>query len=552
MYQYNHFVIHPYGVIRGRRMKKIVTIAIAMAMLLASVTMVASVAKADNGFEFTSPLDGDRWYEGTTHTVTWTYAAIGTLWDHTSIRLNHVNYGGSIEIFSTSDITDTTFSWDIPDDLDYWGDYEINMVLVLTDGSTETVDTVNFIIVQKSGVSYVSPADGTTDVSVTTAIDVYINVGIGETGPLPLGGFSLSAGGVSVPGTSEQIIDHFTFYPGEVLQYSTEYTISVTSSDRWYPFSSTFVTHASDTPPTVIEVTPGDGYTDVSPFTGISMRFSESMDKASVEQAFILSYGAGNVQGTFNWGGDDLYGSSWCHFDPSTNLQQSIEYTITIGVGAEDFAGNAMASAFTSRFTTGVNNQIPTIYDTTPSTPITLYTDGTSIDQNFYAAFEDDEEVVTAGFYLDSSPYWIANFPGIAWVSVLIEVPLGQHTIMVIAIDNDGFVAEYAWSVNVITDTIAPAISGFIPNQNIKNAQQTPWVKASFSDEASGVNVNSVKVFVDGKDLTINAKITSSGMMYPTALLSKGTHLFYVEVMDNAGYLATQSWFVKVAQSYRK
>jgi hypothetical protein len=536
-------------------MKKIVTILVAMVMLLASVTMVAGVAKADSGFEFTSPVDGDWWYGGTTHTVTWTYGTIGTLWDHTSIQVyeDNIYWGGSTEIFSTNDITETSFSWDIPDDLEYWGPYEINLVLVLDDGSSETVETVNFLIIEKSSVNYVIPANGATDVSVTKEIEMWVNTGMGSVHAYHLGSFKVSAGGVLVPGTFDSFLDQTTFLPNEPLQYSTEYTISVDGSDTFYPFSSTFVTHASDTPPIVTGVTPGDGYTDVSPFTaGISMRFSESMDKASVEQAFSLSYGAGNVPGTFNWGGYDFYGSTWCYFDPSTNLQQSTEYTVTIGVEAKDFAGNALASAFTSKFTTGVNSQIPTIYNTVPSSPISLYTDSTSIDQNFYAMFEDDEEVVTAGFYLDGSQLMIWNAADIGGVSMNIEVPLGQHTIMVMAIDSDGFVAEYTWSVNVITDTTAPIISGFVPNQQIKSVQKTPWVLASFEDGGSGINVGSVKVFVDGKDVTANAKITSSGIMYPTALLSKSTHLFYIEVVDNAGNLATMSWFVKVLQSYKK
>ncbi len=79
--------------------------------------------------------------------------------------------------------------------------------------------------------------------------------------------------------------------------------------------------------------------------TTITIVFSEPMNASSVEAAFSLSPSA---NGTFTWSAD--YRS--LTFQPFQALALGVTYTVTIGVGATDFAGNGLAQADVFTFTT--------------------------------------------------------------------------------------------------------------------------------------------------------------------------------------------------------
>ena len=96
------------------------------------------------------------------------------------------------------------------------------------------------------------------------------------------------------------------------------------------------------TPPEIIPVFPINGTTGVSITTTISATFSEAMNEASAQDAFSIN----GVAGTFSWAEDTMT------FTPSASLAYSTTYTATIGTGAQDLAGNPMASAYTWSFTT--------------------------------------------------------------------------------------------------------------------------------------------------------------------------------------------------------
>jgi PKD repeat protein len=125
--------------------------------------------------------------------------------------------------------------------------------------------------------------------------------------------------------------------------------LAVSSASR-----SVIVTLADITAPTVTGRSPSDGATEVAVDENVQITFSEAMDKTSVQAAFQLN--GGTVVGTFGWSTDSMV----LTFNPSSNLEFSTPYTITIGTGARDVAGNSM-NAFTSSFTTeGSSNTAPT------------------------------------------------------------------------------------------------------------------------------------------------------------------------------------------------
>ena len=61
-------------------------------------------------------------------------------------------------------------------------------------------------------------------------------------------------------------------------------------------------------------------------------------------------------------------------------------------------------------------------------------------------------------------------------------------------------------------------------------------IGATFADAGSGVDVSSVRILLDGKDVTSQAKVKPGGIgLRPSAPLEKGVHRVVVAVSDNAG-----------------
>jgi len=91
-------------------------------------------------------------------------------------------------------------------------------------------------------------------------------------------------------------------------------------------------------------------------------------------------------------------------------------------------------------------------------------------------------------------------------------------------------------------DNIAPNIQIITPPNGSILANAKPAISGDFSDNLSGIDTSTVKIALDGVDVTSNATITSTGFSYtPTANLSDGTHSVTVDVKDKATNPTTQA-----------
>ena len=105
--------------------------------------------------------------------------------------------------------------------------------------------------------------------------------------------------------------------------------------------------------PTVSQTLPPDGATGIFRNDGITVYFSEAMDEARTAAAFTISP---DVAGTKSWfAGRNLI------FTPAS-LDSFAQYTVTIGTGARDLAGNALEHPLTFSFTTGAAMRTTTFY----------------------------------------------------------------------------------------------------------------------------------------------------------------------------------------------
>ena len=96
--------------------------------------------------------------------------------------------------------------------------------------------------------------------------------------------------------------------------------------------------------PIVVSTVPANGATGVNQAADIEIEFSEAMNRASVEAAIEVDPAAPYAA---EWNGHTLV------LRTSTPLAELTEYTVTIGVGAQDLGGTALATPYVFSFTTG-------------------------------------------------------------------------------------------------------------------------------------------------------------------------------------------------------
>ena len=92
-------------------------------------------------------------------------------------------------------------------------------------------------------------------------------------------------------------------------------------------------------------------------------------------------------------------------------------------------------------------------------------------------------------------------------------------------------------------DTTPPQVSNAAPAllQTVPTA--TPAITADFSDTGSGIDASSVRLIVNGRDLTGEANVTTERIVYkPIVPLSSGEQTVTVRVSDRAGNRVETSW----------
>lgn len=248
-----------------------------------------------------------------------------------------------------------------------------------------------------------------------------------------------------------------------------------------------------ETPPRVIACVPADAAQQVGRNTGVSLTFSEAMDRETVERAFSLtSAGGDTVAGVFHWEQDTLF------FTPLQALPVSPGYYVQLETAAEDSQGNNLATRFVSAFSLLGSGPKPEVVWTTPAdgshTPA-----GT---QALLVAFSRPMDPVSFQAAFSISPLVEGMVSALSNGSVLRFTPTTplvhgtMYTVRVSAAacdtNGNGLSAEYGFGFTVGTDFTAPALVSFatqggvplIPTAAvITNISKTSSVQLIFSEE---------------------------------------------------------------------
>ena len=106
-------------------------------------------------------------------------------------------------------------------------------------------------------------------------------------------------------------------------------------------------------------------------------------------------------------------------------------------------------------------------------------------------------------------------------------------------------------SNKIVVDSVPPKIADLSPAPRGTTATDRPLIYGTFSDGAgTGVDPHSVKITLDGADITQDATVTSAFFnVTPQQPLSQGSHTLAVMVMDNAGNQSDRTWTFTVANT---
>jgi YVTN family beta-propeller protein len=203
----------------------------------------------------------------------------------------------------------------------------------------------------------VFPNNGATDAQVAGELLVTFSEPINKQ-TVTSSTFSLkeSAGGNPVSGTALFLSQNtvLVFTPSSPLAYNTMYTVTILpgitdarGNSLASPYTSSFRTVLPDAQaPTVEQIVPTVGATDVFITTPVTIVFSESVQPATVTSGFSLMNG-GTVPGTFTF----EQGTKVAIFKPDVSLAEGATYNIQLR-GVKDLGGNTMAGTFGSSFAT--------------------------------------------------------------------------------------------------------------------------------------------------------------------------------------------------------
>lgn len=224
-------------------------------------------------------------------------------------------------------------------------------------------------------VSSVTPASGATNVAVSSTVKVKFSTSMTTSSVTTSSFYILDPAGFQVATNSPVASkttnsnDTFTITPTVSLAPCTTYTAvistAVKSSTGTYLASKyqwSFNIVSSATAPTVVSTVPASGATGVVESVPVTVTFSTLMNPTTINTTvFGLDNGATGTVTTAN-----ANGVTTATFTPSPNLLTQTTYTATMGTGAQNYCGTALASSKSWQFTTR-DITAPYVTSTVPS-----------------------------------------------------------------------------------------------------------------------------------------------------------------------------------------
>jgi hypothetical protein len=357
--------------------------------------------------------------------------------------------------------------------------------------------------------------------------------------------FTLSVtGGAAVDGTVTYAGDVATFTPSAALANSTSYTATITTgvtSMGGTALASNYVwTFTTITPPPmVIATVPVNTATGVPVTQVLSATFNEPMNCLAfpaVAFTVVAAPGATSVPGTIACIGAVVT------FTPAADLATNTVFTATITTGAQDLAGQSLASNYVWSFRTVPAPTLPTVISTVPINGAA----GVPTNQALTATFSEAMDPAT----INSTTFTLMVTGGASVTGVVTYVPAGSvatfrpdanlapsteytATITTGATDLDGnaLASNYVWTFNTAAAPIAvpPTVISTIPADLATNVPFNQIVSATFSTAMDPATISSMTFTMTGPGATpvtglvAYSAISNTLTFTPTADLAAST-----------------------------
>ena len=120
----------------------------------------------------------------------------------------------------------------------------------------------------------------------------------------------------------------------------------------------------------------------------------------------------------------------------------------------------------------------------------------------------------------------------------------GRGTVEVIGYTIDS--KKITESSTFVIDRKAPVISDLVPADGAVINTNAPIISATFSDARTYINQNNIVLKIDGTDVTRDAAISSTSIVYSASGLADGDVDVDLTVVDAAGNSAAKSWVFNV------
>ncbi|MCQ5376678.1 MAG: Ig-like domain-containing protein [Candidatus Methanomethylicia archaeon] len=273
------------------------------------------------------------------------------------------------------------------------------------------------------------------------------------------------------------------------------------------------------TAPSLVSASPANGSSVTSEFTLINFTFIDAVSGINSSSA-ALSVDGSAVPCTVS--GNDLEGWS---FHASIRLADG-QHSAVISVA--DRGGNAAYAEV--RFT--VDKSTPSVNPISPINGSTVRETAPAISASF------SSPAGISFYYVEVDSVRVnASLIG-GRFTLTMELADGPHTVFAYFMDTSGKEAYAAWSFT--KDSSPPTILSFSPGNGTALNSSQQVIAARYADPISGIDAGSVKLFLDGQEIT--ASSNSSALISPQLNLAEGNYRVSLFVKDNAGNVAWANW----------
>ena len=402
------------------------------------------------------------------------------------------------------------------------------------------------------------PANGATSVPIGQVLTATFNEPM-TPDTLDAASFTVTAGGITIPGAVSYSGLVATFTPTSNLNYSTVYTATITTGvynpqGQELPANYVWTFTTISPTPAVISTIPANGATGVPLSQVVSATFNEAMKcttLASPATTFTLTGpGATPITGAVSCAG------AVATFTPGASLTVNTVYTATISTGAQDLAGRAMASNYVWSFLTLPAPTPPTVISTVPVNGAT----GVAINKALSATFSVAMDPAT----IDALTFTVTGPGGTAVTGVVTYVPAGSvatftpaanlatstlYTATITTGAEDladvGLATNYVWTFTTAATVIVvpPTVISTVPLNGATGVPLNQIVSATFSTPMNPATINGTTFSLTGPGATVvpglvaYAAIGNTLTFTPTANLTPST-LYTATITTGAQDLA--------------